>query len=182
MSKPYKVYKDFLDESYFKELKNLFINQNFQWFYKPRSGDGETHFDFDFMFVHSFYHFKNGVNSNFFEPLLPLVMKTGIAAGKTNIMRVKANLYTNQSDNITHHKHTDYPDELDYKTAVFNFTTCDGGTIFYIDGKEEFVESIENSVVIFDGPTDHAGVTQKNSNIRTLLNMDFNDGEYLGRY
>ena len=68
------------------------------------------------------------------------------------------------------------------KTAVFNLTTNDGGTIFYIDGKEEFVESIENSVVIFDGPTDHAGVTQKNSNIRTLLNMDFNDGEYLGRY
>jgi len=72
--------------------------------------------------------------------------------------------------------------ELDYKTAVFNFTTCDGGTIFYIDGKEEFIESVENSVVIFDGPTEHAGVTQKNSNIRCLLNMDFNEGTLNGRY
>ena len=182
MDKPYTVYENFLEESYFKELQGLLTSKDFPWFYMPRSGSSLNHFDFDFMFFHSFYHFKDGVNSGFFEPLLPLIIKTGIQSGKTNLMRVKANLYTNQSENMVHHKHTDYPEETDYKTAVFNLTTCDGGTIFYIDGKEEFVESIENSIVIFDGPTEHAGVTQKNSNIRTLLNMDFNDGEYLGRY
>ena len=182
MSKPYKVYENFLDESYFKEIQALVTSKDFPWFYLPRSGSGNDHIDFDFMFFHSFYHFRNGVNSDFFQMMLPLVMKTGIEAGKTNIMRVKANLYTNQASNIVHKKHVDYVMEKDYKTAVFNFTTCDGGTIFYIDGKEEFVESKENSVVIFDGPTEHAGVTQKNSNLRVLLNMDFNDGEYLGRY
>lgn len=180
--KPYKVIENFLNEEYFNQIKYTLTGSDFPWFYTPRTGDGADHFNFDFMFVHSFFHFKDGVNSPYYELLLPLVTKTGIVAGKSNIMRVKANLYTNQADNIIHQKHTDYPDELDYKTAVFNFTTCDGGTIFYIDGKEEFVPSIENSVVIFDGPTEHAGVTQKNSNIRCLLNMDFNEGEFNGRY
>ena len=180
--KPYKVIENFLEKDYFKELKDAFTSNEFPWHYQPRSGYGHDSFDFDFMFTHSFYHFKNGVMSNGFQLLQPLIIKTGIASGKSFLMRAKANLYTNQADNKVHQKHTDYPNEKDYKTAVFNFTTCDGGTIFYIDDKEEFIKSVENSVVIFDGPTDHAGVTQTNSNVRVLLNMDFNDGVFNGRY
>lgn len=180
--KPYKVINNFLEENYFKELQNTFTNNNFAWHYQPRSSDMPDAFDFDFMFTHNCYHFKHGVRSNVFELLQPLIIKTGITTGKSYLMRAKANLYTNQAENIVHQKHTDYPAETDYKTAVFNFTTCNGGTIFYIDGKEEFVESVENSIVVFDGPTDHAGVTQTNSNIRVLLNMDFNEGDFIGRY
>lgn len=180
--KPYKVINNFLNDDYFKELQTTFTSNKFPWHYQPMSSNTPKGFDFDFMFTHNCYNFDYGVASSVFELIQPLIIKTGIEAGKSNLMRAKSNLYTNQAENFVHQKHTDYPAEIEYKTAVFNFTTCDGGTIFYIDGKEEFVESVENSIVIFDGPTEHAGVTQTNSNIRVLLNMDFNEGEYIGKY
>lgn len=184
MNKPYQVYENFLEEEYFNDLYKLFTGYHNPWYYQPRSADMDGTFDFDFMFAHKIYDHKTGIHSPLWNDLQKLILKVGITAGKTNVMRAKANLYTVQSEKQIHQKHTDYPVEAEtgYKTAVFNFNTCDGGTIFYVDGKEDFIPSIANSVVIFDGPTEHAGVTQTNSNIRCLLNLDYNDGEFLGEY
>ena len=60
--KPYKVLENFLDREYFDKLKHTLTSSDFAWFYAPRSGNGDNHFDFDFMFVHSFFHFKNDLD------------------------------------------------------------------------------------------------------------------------
>ncbi len=166
----YKLYKNVLDQEEFTKLKETMSNSFVAWFYNPSTiPDKDDHF----MFTHHIY--RNGqVTSDLYNNTLPLLMFCASKTEKINLLRVKANLYTNQNKNVYHAKHTDFVDLDNYKTCVYNFTTCDGGTVLFKNNKKVVVESIENSMLIFDGNIEHQGFTQTNTQIRLLLNIDFN--------
>ena len=82
-------------------------------------------------------------------------------------------MYTNQGENIYHGVHTDFPYLEKYTTAVYNFTTCNGGTVLYIDDKEVVIPSEENTLLVFDGVIEHKGFTQTDTKNRVLINYDF---------
>lgn len=123
------------------------------------------------MFAHTFFIDSVGVNSPLFDSLLPLVSSVSAHVGTEHVklLRVKANLYTNRGQKITHEEHEDYPNLDSYTTAVFNMTTCNGGTKF----KDSFSPSIENSLLIFNGKELHSGVTQSDTSRRILINFDY---------
>ena len=150
------------------------MSNYYPWFYYNKSikHDGIEN---DFMFVHTLYEYNVGINSPEFENILPLLTKVSAHIGPkhSELLRIKANLYTNRGECITHKEHTDYPDLEDYTTAVYNLTTCNGGTLFYLEDKELFKRSTSNTLLVFDGNTRHSGITQDDTEIRLLVNFDF---------
>lgn len=164
----YELIENVLED--FQELQNLWCNgSNIAWYYNSSTVEGR---DNHFMFTHHLY--RNGqISSDMYSSLQDLLFKTSIFTNKSKLLRVKANMYTNQGKNIYHAKHTDYEDIGDFTTAVFNFTTCNGGTVLFIDDEEVVIPSIENSLLIFDGNITHQGFTQTDKNNRVLLNIDF---------
>jgi len=167
----YKLIENILKQDEFKKLSDTFNGSYVPWFYNDSSNWGE---DNNFMFTHYIYRENGeGIASELFNNILPIVLKASILSDKFNLLRIKANLYTKQKENVYHSAHTDFPELDTYTTAVYNFTTCNGGTVLFIDDKEIVIPSVENSLLIFDGNITHQGFTQTDKNNRVLLNMDF---------
>jgi len=165
-----KLYKEFLFADDFVFLSELLQSNFFAWYFYQTSLDGGEH-DNDFMFVHTVYEKNVGVNSPEFLKFIPIMNKISahIGTDHTDLLRIKANMYTNRGKKIVHEEHTDYPDLDSYTTAVYNLTTCNGGTQI----NDQFIPSEANSLLVFDGNTPHSGVTQSDTDIRLLVNFDF---------
>tara|TARA_B100001250_G_scaffold369926_1_gene353743 strand:- start:75 stop:764 length:690 start_codon:yes stop_codon:yes gene_type:complete len=101
------------------------------------------------------------------------------------LVRMKMNLYPNQSEQVKHGVHNDIhangrprPDII---TSVYNFHTCNGSTILYEkdkdgqfsdDSKEVVVPSTENSMIMFNNTHPHYGITQNDTPARIVLNTN----------
>lgn len=170
----YKLHENYLDQDYFNTISSEFINgSNLPWYYNGHTvSNSKYEEDNQFMFTHNFYS-DNEVKSDWFEFIMKLTLKVSNTVNKNNLLRIKANLYTNQGISKQHSKHTDFPDIKSYTTAVYNFTTCNGGTILYINNKEVVIPSVENSLLVFDGNILHNGFTQTDVHNRVLINFDF---------
>lgn len=172
----YKLYENVLEKNYFQELQQEFnYGSNIPWYFNGSTIKDSIKYkeDNQFMFTHNIYS-NNEVKSNLFEHLTKLSFTIANIVNKNNLLRIKANMYTNQGTSKSHSKHTDFPDMDNYITAVFNFTTCNGGTLLYVDDKEINFKSKENSLLVFDGKILHNGYTQTDTHNRVLINYDFN--------
>jgi len=169
-----KLYKNILSKDNYNLLSEIMESNYFPWYYYKTSlhESVSTKRD-DYMFVHTLYDKNVGLNSPEFENFIPLLNTVSAYVGKehTNLLRIKANLYTNQNKSVTHEEHEDYPKLDNYTTAVYNLTTCNGGTKFY--NPDKFIDSVQNSLLVFDGKSVHSGVTQSDTAIRILVNFDF---------
>ena len=166
----YKLIEDVLEKNSFDELKNIWQEgSNIPWFYNSNTIPGK---DSEFIFTHHLYR-DNQVSSNFYESISEIIFNVSSHTKKNKLLRVKANMYTNQGEKKYHAKHTDYKDIGEFTTAVYNFTTCNGGTVLFLNNKEILISSIENSLLIFDGNITHQGFTQTDTPNRVLLNIDF---------
>ena len=168
------LHTNILSDDNYNSLLNITTGNYFAWYHYATSLHTELSTqDNDFMFAHSLYDVNTGINSPQFAEFIPLLNTISAYVGKkhTNLLRIKANLYTNSGVNITHEQHEDYPELDSYTTAVYNLTTCNGGTKFYKPNK--FFESVQNSLLVFDGKSLHSGVTQSDTSIRVLVNFDF---------
>jgi hypothetical protein len=165
----YELIEDVLDKEIYEEINKKFNSSFFPWFYNDSTVPDA---DNNFMFTHHLYR-SGQISSEYFNDILPVLFEVGITTGKSKLLRVKANLYTNQNENIYHATHTDFPDLDKYYTAVYNFTDCNGGTILFVEDSDINIPSIANSLLVFDGYIPHQGYTQTDKNNRVLLNIDF---------
>ena len=90
--------------------------------------------------------------------------------GPSQLLRCKANLYTNQTQPI-HYK--DHVDQADYEKnnvmiAIFSVGESNGGTVI----GNEFYESEKNQLIVFDN-IPHHGVSQTDSQTRICINFNF---------
>ncbi len=170
-----KIVKNFLPYPLFKQLLGVVESQNVDWHWQPQSihygptgsGDGK------WMFV------KMIKDGNFIsKELMPLFsvfkdFQDEHCEGDT-ILKMKLNLYPNQGTPTKFGLHTDtMPPDPDVITSVFNFHTSNGYTkILSPDKSETLAPSIANSIVIFDNPLPHAGVSQTDIDRRIVLNMN----------
>ena len=86
-----------------------------------------------------------------------------------NIIRAKLNFFGRYETNKGLGMHRDIDDDDNYSTAIFYLTTNNGGTRF----ENDFVQSVANRLVLFDGPLLHESVVQTDSNIRMLYNINY---------
>tara|TARA_B100000287_G_C20517636_1_gene735620 strand:+ start:333 stop:878 length:546 start_codon:yes stop_codon:yes gene_type:complete len=169
-----KIVKNFLPYPLFKQLLSVVESQKMDWHWQPQSIHyGPTGGDGKWMFVNVI---KDGTITS--KELMPLFsvfkdFQDEHYKGDT-ILKMKLNLNPNQGTPIEFGLHTDIiPPDPDVITSVFNFHTCNGYTkILSPDKPETLVPSIANSIVIFDNPLPHAGVSQTDIDRRIVLNMN----------
>ena len=162
---------NFLDDSTCNYILSELSGFRFPWYYNRSvaSPDGDD----GFMFGHQFQD-DGGICSNGFDRIVkPILDKAGIVQEK--VLRVKANLYTNQGKAIVHDWHVDQiPHGERYHTAfgilLYNVTTNNGYT--ELKTGEKF-PSNRNEAIFFDGKVIHRSVTQTDTYTRLNININY---------
>jgi hypothetical protein len=162
----YEIKDNFLDDVSFTQIQSVFIdNPNFPWFYSNGISELDTSSDvYKFQFTHSLFKENQGIASDFFQYIKPLINQINPKV----LIRVKANLGTPTPINLEGGYHTDI--DLVCKTAVFYLNENDGYTLFE-DGTK--VETKKNRFVSFDSHNKHTGVSQTNSRVRCVININY---------
>jgi hypothetical protein len=173
-----QVIDKFLEEKELEKIDFLFSETNLPWFFNASSiyahGDPNAQDDKKFMFTHMFM-FEGKVNSDFYPVIEPIINKLKTIINFNLIYRIKANLYTNQGKHIEHTPHQDL-NRLGkkYYTAIYFINSNNGKTII----KDIEIPSIKNTLLLFDGDTDHYGVTQTNTQTRMVININVTNEEH----
>ena len=165
---------NFLEQSEFEHLRDEMLSPRFPWAYSPSKSrmdinDPAEHFANQQMY-HNFYgnhnrfHEEHSMSMQLVWPLLKKLMPLAL-------LRIKANLQFHTAEIYQAPFHTDMPPQYDFTTCVYYLNTNNGSTVF--KDTREFVESVENRMVIFDGKRSHAGTTCTNNKIRLVLNLNF---------
>lgn len=162
----YEIFDEYLNKDIFKSIQNVFINNyNFPWYYNEKVANIDEEFHLDrHQFTHMIFRENQGICSDFYQYIVPLIEKINTPM----LMRVKANLGTRTNEHVEGGFHTD--SKLNHKTAVFYLNTNNGYTLFE---NGEKVESLENRLVVFDSNIPHTGVSQTDTKVRCLLNINY---------
>ena len=159
-----KVIDNFLSPEEFAPIKEYMMGPEFPWYFLSSVDyDGEN--TNKFQFVHNFIMIETGRVSNSMGILSPVLNKLDMK----HLLKLKANCNPRgDGKNIgEHHVDNGVPTAL---TAVYYINTNNGGTEFQ---SGEFVESVENRIVIFDSTMAHRGVSCTDEKVRVLANINY---------
>lgn len=169
--------EDFLPMSIAERIHGIMADGLFPWYYNPSNVaediDNNIKASNNFYFNHVWYK-DNLVNSEQMNYELKYIQKEiEKLIGKNNLYRIKANLYTNQGNQIEYGKHIDILTDEFFWTAIYNVNTCNGYTVF--DDKDKNINekllSVKNQLILFDGRIQHYAVTQDDTNERIVINF-----------
>jgi hypothetical protein len=160
----HKVIDNFLPKENFVKIKELLLGNAFPWFYFPNISDLEKFSKGNLFYMsHLFYELEP--NSNFYN-----IIKTNLLnfMNIKSIIRVKANLYPNQSIKKINEMHVDY--NFKHNGAVFSINTNNGGTILK-DGTK--IDSVENRMLFFDPSLEHDSENCTDEKTRINININY---------
>lgn len=157
-----QIIDDFLDQKSFKDIQNLLMSSDFDWYYSDLITSKEVHKD-EFQFCHMFY--SDGEPGKKYSVITPLIRKIA----PFSVISVKANLLTKTNKVRKYGFHVDINKE-NITTAIFYINTCNGFTLFR-DGRK--VEQIANRLVIFNAQLEHSGTSCTDEKTRVLINFNY---------
>jgi len=166
-----EVVKDFLAQDAHEKIKLVMCNLDrynyipFPWYLSRNVADSQASTQLkEFYMYHPFYWDHAPASEWFSELLMPLMN----ALQPKSLMRVKGNLYPATETIIEHEPHID--ESFSHKGAVYfvnnnnGYTTVDNGTK---------IESIENSVLLFDPSEPHFSSTCTDDKFRITINVNY---------
>ena len=159
------VKDNYLNEDDYKNLKHIIMEGGtFPWhFFNTVANAGEQH-KFNFYWTHVFFVHNAGITSPFFKILDPILRKLKFKA----LIRIRANLYSNQGEMKEHEKHVDY--DFPHKGALFSVNTCNGFTAL-ADGTK--IKSVGNRILLFNPSIPHHSSTCTDTNVRVNINFNY---------
>ena len=160
----YKIVDNFLPKENFIKIKELLLGNTFPWFYFPNISDLEKISKGNLFYMsHLFY--KHEPYSSFYD-----IIKNNLLnfMDIKSIIRVKANLYPNQSIKKLNEMHIDY--DFKHTGAIFSINTNNGGTILK-DGTK--IDSIENRILFFDPSLSHDSENCTDQKVRVNININY---------
>lgn len=158
-----EIIDNFLKKEDFGSVKDNLLGYHFPWFYSKKTID-ENEDLFSFQFFHIFYS-NYSVQSQMFSLIYPVIEKINPLA----LIKVKANLGTITDSQRMGGWHCDF-EGISCKTAVYYVNTNNGGTRFE-DGT--FIDSVENRLVVFDNEMRHTSVSQTDTQVRSVININY---------
>ena len=168
MNNDLKILDDVLTASIADNIEDIMIElkHNFPWYYAKHIVQSVT---FEADDTSAFYHMfmiDNEIKTSFFSSIiLPLLAHINFK----KIIRVKANLYTKELENINTGFHTDTKGEN--KVAIYSVNSNNGCTLLE-DGTK--IESIKNRLAIFND-VPHAAVTQTDQRRRINIVINYEE-------
>ena len=158
---------NFLPKDVFECMEDFLMDgrtdNGIKWSYKEAMSheDDTDGFLFDNVILNG--HFK--CQDLFLRVGVPIISRIPMK----ELYRIKINCHPHQHNRPKSAFHTD--DTEPHKTAIFMINSCDGYTEFE-DGTK--LDSVRNTLYIFDGSILHRSVGQTDSKIRININVNFN--------
>ena len=165
----FNIVDNFLPEEDFKIIQAVVMSAEFPWYYNNKIIAEEM--SGKYQFTHSVYRENNSIQSNFFELFRPIIK----VLDPKMLIRMKINMGGKTEDHEKGGWHIDQEIQGS-RTAVLYFNNNNGYTLFE-DGTK--VESLENRFASFDNTTRHTGVSQTDTQVRCVLNINYIPYEYL---
>lgn len=169
---------NFLEQSEFEHLRDEMLSQRFPWAYSQTTSGKDQNQDLEHFANQQMYHIFFGLSHQIHQehsPSMQLIWPLLKKLAPLALIRIKANLQFGTTEIYQPPFHTDNdPNGVDFKTCVYYLNTNNGTTVF--EDTREFVESVENRIVIFDGKRRHAGTTCTDKKMRMVLNLNFIQG------
>ncbi len=159
----YTIKDNFLDKADFENITKVIMGPKFPWFFQDSVALPGTH-DTHFCWTHVFFMHDKGIISTAYKILDPILKKLKIKA----LIRIKANLFSNQGKIIEHEDHADFP--FKHKGALFSLNTCDGFTTFKDNTK---IKSVANRMLFLDTSTTHHSSTCTDAKARWNININY---------
>ena len=138
------------------------------------------------MMTHVMY-IPRGIETNQFSTMLPIIdtIKEYDELSYGSLLKLKLNMYLKGPESRHLFRHTDFYNDngsgetdFNFVTAVFCFTTDNGGTtVVSKDGQEMNFKTTENTLIIFNGKLFHGGFTQTDKDRRVILNINYRTAE-----
>tara|TARA_E500000318_G_scaffold28728_1_gene28819 strand:+ start:37 stop:540 length:504 start_codon:yes stop_codon:yes gene_type:complete len=167
MKKNHNIIDNYLSEEHFKKIYEFFNNFDTAWYYQNKMVTDVNDIEDRGFLSHCVYYRKKVLSSGY-GVLEPLLDKIDMSA----LIQIRANL-TFKSEKIYYSPwHNDYGLN-NQSTAILYLNTNNGGTEF--QENNNFIKSVANRFLIFDGKTLHRSVSQTDENIRLVLNLNFYD-------
>jgi len=158
------VQDNYLNETDYKNLKNIMLGEDFPWYFNDKVADMNDQDKFHFYWTHTFFKQDGGVTSSFYKILDPILKKLKFKA----LIRIKANLFSNQGKIKEHETHSDFP--FRHKSGLFSLNTCNGFTTL-ADGTK--IESVGNRILFFDASKPHHSSTCTDEVVRININFNY---------
>jgi hypothetical protein len=164
----YKVIDNFLDEHFYKKIKETITHLDFPWRRRLGSTGPNTPTDKGY-FTHSLFYKHFIINHDLYYNFInPILLKLEAKA----IIQARFNMFVNEFFfEKTGNYHVD--NTFLCNTGILNFTDSDGGTQLKINNEEITVQSKENQLLLFDSDILHRSVVPKNTDIRYILNINY---------
>lgn len=159
------IYKNFLDQNFFLDLKNTITNEDFPWRFRKKLTIGNKTNE-TFYFTFSFFNELNVNSDLYYKFIIPILKQLNCLAP----IQIRANLNLSKN-NTSSDWHIDYP--VLCKTAILYLNNCNGKTELQLKDKIKTIESEENKIVIFDSNIKHRGVIQTDTQTRYLINFNY---------
>ena len=158
------VKDNFLASADYDHIKKEIFGDFFPWYFHSSVVTLEDKKASHFFWTHVFFDREEKLVSSFYKTLRPLFNKL---KAKT-LIRIKANMYSNQGTMIEHDIHSDYP--FKHKGALFSLNTCNGFTTL---GDGTKIKSVGNSILFFDPSIPHHSSTCTNAPVRVNINFNY---------
>ena len=164
MYKNMSIEENFLSKEEHKLILKTLTSPEFPWFYSDSQVDG---IDSNSYFFHVFYA-ENKINSHLFPIIKPLFDKIGVSA----IVNARANMLVNKNKQVSSAWHCDfsfYPNKAMH-TGIYYVNTNNGFTEFE---NNTITLSKENSFIEFNHLTKHRAISQTDTDIRIVINLNY---------
>ena len=152
------IYKNFISRKDSNKIYDVFLNNNFPWYYHKNSTKNDSNF-----FSHGFI-VEEQINSGFIFLIEPILKKLKCK----KIYNIRANLCLKGSYQCNWHT-DNFTNNLTHKTAIYYVNTNNGYTIF----KNKKIRSEANKMIVFNGDTMHKVKYQTDKDARIVINFRY---------
>jgi hypothetical protein len=187
-----EIHNDVLSSGEYKILETAIMNDEFPWYFSPHHLENtfQPHEANLCHFTHSIFDERQSSiisggmrgdknvlsqsNSGFvrkcFNRSESISNFIDTTYGPSQLLRCKANLYTNQGQSVHYKDHIDQSDYVNEEIiiAILSVGESNGGTVI----GDTFYESNKNQLIVFDNVSHH-GVSQTDSQTRICINYNF---------
>ena len=182
------IHKNVLSSNEYEMLESIITNDEFPWYFSPHHLESSFRSDEPNLwhFTHSIFDDRQSsiihggmrgdentlsqYNSNITKECESIPNFIDFTYGSSQLIRCKANLYTNQGQSFHYRDHVDQSDysNEEIMIAILSVGESDGGTVI----GDTFYESEKNQLIVFDN-VPHHGVSQTDSQTRICINYNF---------
>lgn len=171
MMKKVDVKDNFLDDSEFTEILDVFLDYSFPWYFgdvvNPEDKLSYTSDLDNIQMYHMLYSYDKPQSPPFLK-MNHILKKLSVIDKFVSLYRMKVNLNQRTSKIIEHGFHNDV--KFKCRTGILYLNSNDGYTMFE-DGTK--IESIKNRFVSFDSDIKHSGTTCTNQKRRMVMNINY---------